>query len=272
MAGLIESIFQISFKVLGFKVDISDFVGTIRNLCNWNSITKTSIWSLASDIHSIIVPIGLSLLTLFFLLDVTKKVMDFERFSWERMVFTFIRFLIFKMLIENSFELLSSIMSISNNILTQVTGSLASTSSVPDLAVQMGDLVRNAGNVIKQGFMGIIILILYIPFMGTLIGVLVQVFMRIGKLILSFAFSPIPIAIGTWEDGQNVCKRFIMSTIALGIEASMIVVATAIYSLALSTLTDAGSISSMVAIMFLNGFLMAMISMTSTMAERWVGA
>ena len=63
-----------------------------------------------------------------------------------------------------------------------------------------------------------------------------------------------------------------MSIIALGFEASMIVVATAIYSLALSTLTDAGSISSMVAIMFLNGFLMAMISMTSTMAERWVGA
>ncbi|MBQ4571354.1 MAG: hypothetical protein IJB21_06645 [Bacilli bacterium] len=176
------------------------------------------------------------------------------------------------MLIENSFELLSSIMSISNNILTQVTSSLASSSSIPDLAVQMGDLVRNAGNIVERGFMGIIILILYIPFMGTLIGVLVQVFLRIGKLILSFAFSPIPIAIGTWEDGQSVCKRFIMSTIALGIEASMIVVATAIYSLALSTLTDAGSISSMVAIMFLNGFLMAMISMTSTMAERWVGA
>ena len=96
-------------------------------------------------------------------------------------------------------------------------------------------------------------------------------FLRIGKLILSFAFSPIPIAIGTWEDGQNVCKRFIMSTIALGIEASMIVVATAIYSLSLSTLSDASSISSMIAIMFLNGFLMAMISMTSNMAEKWTG-
>ena len=163
-------------------------------------------------------------------------------------------------------------MNISNDLLTKVTASLGAAASIPKLATQMGDLVRNAGNFIERGFMGIIILILYIPFMGTLIGVLVQVFLRIGKLILSFAFSPIPIAIGTWEDGQNVCKRFIMSIIALGFEASMIVVATAIYSLALSTLTDAGSISSMVAIMFLNGFLMAMISMTSTMAERWVGA
>lgn len=272
MAGFIEMLFKISFKVLGFKIDISDFVGTIRNLCNWNSITKTTIWSLASSIHTVIVPIGLSLLTLFFLLDVTKKVMDYDRFSWERMVFTFIRFLIFKMLIENSFELLSSIMNIANDILTKVTGSLTAVSSLPDLSTQMGDLVRNAGGFFDKGFMGVIILILYIPFMGTLIGILVQVFLRIGKLILSFAFSPIPIAIGTWEDGQNVCKRFIMSTIALGIEASMIVVATAIYSLALSTLTDAGSISSMVAIMFLNGFLMAMISMTGQMAERWVGA
>ena len=106
MAGLIENLFKISFKILGFKIDISDFVGTIRRLCNWNTITGTSIWSIASGIHSVIVPIGLSLLTLFFLIDLTKKVMEFERLSWERVVFTCIRFLIFKMLIENSFELL----------------------------------------------------------------------------------------------------------------------------------------------------------------------
>lgn len=271
MAGFIETLFKISFKVLGFKIDISDFVGTIRRLCNWNTITSTTVWTLASSIHSIIVPVGLSLLTLFFLIDLTKKVMDYERMSWERIVFTCIRFLIFKMLIENSFELLSSIMSITNDILTKVLASISATTSLPDLATQMGDLVRNAGGLIDRGFMGVIILILYIPFMGTIVGVLVQVFLRIGKLILSFAFSPIPVAIGTWEDGQNVCKRFIMSTIALGIEASMVVVATAIYSLALSTLTDAGSISSMIAIMFLNGFLMAMISMTSSMAEKWTG-
>lgn len=272
MAGLIENLFKISFKVLGFKIDISDFVGTIRSLCNWSTITKTTVWTIASSIHSIIVPIGLSLLTLFFMIDITKKVMDYERMSWERIVFACIRFFIFKMLIENSFELMSSIMSITNDVLTKVTGSLTTVSSIPNLATQMGDLVRNAGGFFDRGFMGVIILILYIPFMGTMIGVLVQVFLRIGKLILNFAFSPIPIAIGTWEDGQNVCKRFIMSTIAIGIEASMIVVATAIYSLALSTLTDANSISSMIAIMFLNGFLMAMISMTSQMAERWTGA
>ena len=271
MAKLIENLFKISFKILGFKIDISDFVGTVRSLCNWNTISKTTIWTLATKIHTIIVPIGLSLLTLFFLIDITKKVMDYERMSWERIVFTCIRFLIFKMLIENSFELLSSIMTITNDILTKVTATISSTGTLPNLSTQMGDLVRNAGGIIDRSFMGIIILILYIPFMGTMIGVLVQVFLRIGKLILSFAFSPIPIAIGTWEDGQNVCKRFIMSTIALGIEASMIVVASGIYSLALSTLTDAGSISTMIAIMFLNGFLMALISLTSNMAEKWTG-
>lgn len=271
MAGLIENLFKISFKILGFKIDISDFVGTIRRLCNWNTITGTSIWSIASGIHSVIVPIGLSLLTLFFLIDLTKKVMEFERLSWERVVFTCIRFLIFKMLIENSFELLTSIMTITNDILTKVTATISSSASVPDLAKQMGDLVRNAGGFIDRGFMGVIILILYIPFMGTLIGVLVQVFLRIDKLILCFSFSPIPIAIGTWEDGQNVAKRFIMSAISLGIEASMIVVATAIYSLALSSLTDASSISTMIAIMFLNGFLMAMISITGNLSDKWTG-
>ena len=175
------------------------------------------------------------------------------------------------MLIENSFQLMTSIMGIANDLLTNVTNTITSSASIPDLAKQMGDLVRDAGGILDRGFMGVIILLLYIPFLGTLVGVLVQVFLRIGKLILSFSFAPIPIAIGTWEDGQGVAKRFIMSVIALGIEASMIVVATAIYSMALSTLTNANSISSLIGIMFLNGFLMAMISVTSTIAEKWTG-
>lgn len=271
MAKMIENIFKIAFSVLGFNIDFGNFVGTVRNLCNWNTITGTTIWSLASSLHNIVVPIGLSLLTLFFLMDFLKKVMDFERLTWERVVFICIRFFIFKMLLENSFQLLSAIMSISNEILTKVTSTIGATSSIPNLAQQMGDLVANAGGLIDRGLMAIIILILYIPFMGTLVGILVQVFLRIGKLILSFAFSPIPIALGAWEDGTSVCKRFFMSTIALGIEASMIVVATAIYSLALSSLTNAGSISTLIAIMFLNGFLMALISMTSNLAEKWTG-
>ena len=271
MDKLIENIFKITFSVLGFNIDFGNFVETIRSLCNWNIITGTSIWGLASSLHNVVVPIGLSLLTLFFLMDFLKKVMDFERLTWERVVFMCIRFFIFKMLLENSFHLLSSIMSISNDLLTKVTSSLGSVTSIPDLAEQMGDLVSNAGGMIDRGLMAIIILILYIPFMGTLVGILVQVFVRIGKLILSFAFSPIPIALGAWEDGTSVCKRFFMSTIALGIEASMIVVATAIYSMALGSLTNAGSISTLIAIMFLNGFLMALISITSNLAEKWTG-
>lgn len=271
MADLIENIFRIVFTVLGFKIDFGNFVGTIRNLCNWNTITGTSIWKLASTLHNVVVPIGLSLLTLFFLMDLLKKVMDFERLTWERIVFICIRFFIFKMLLENSFELLSAIMNISNNLLTSVTSSISSATSIPDLATQMGNLVRDAGGIFDRALMAVIILILYIPFMGTLVGILVQVFLRIGKLILNFSFSPIPIALGAWEDGTSVCKRFFMSTIALGIEASMIVVCTAIYSLSLSSLSDAGSISTMVAIMFLNGFLMSMISMTSNLAEKWTG-
>lgn len=271
MAKLIESIFDITFKVLGFKIDFGNFVNTIRNLCNWNVITETNIWKLASSLHDIVVPVGLSLLTLFFMIDLLKKVMDFERLTWERVVFICIRFFIFKMLLENSFELMSAIMNISNDILLKVTNVIGNSASIPDLAKQMGELVSDSGNMLERGFMGIIILVLYIPFMGTLVGILVQVFLRIGKLILNFSFSPIPIAIGAWEDGNAVCKRFFMNTIALGIEASMIVVATAIYSLAISSLTDAGSISTLIAIMFLNGFLMAMISMTSNIAEKWTG-
>ena len=70
MDKLIENIFKITFSVLGFNIDFGNFVGTIRSLCNWNIITGTSIWGLASNLHNVVVPIGLSLLTLFFLMDI----------------------------------------------------------------------------------------------------------------------------------------------------------------------------------------------------------
>lgn len=272
LANKIADLFKIVFEVLGIRIDFQNFVGTIKNLCSWNVIQNTDIWKLASQLHQVIIPIGLSLLTLFFLIDLTKKVMEFDRLSWERIVFTCIRFFLFKMLIENSFELLSAIMGITNDVLSKVTVAISSNSSLPDLATLMRDLVAEAGGIVDRTIMAVIVLILYIPFIGTLVGILVQVFLRVGKLILAFAFAPIPIAIGTWEDGQNVAKRFIMSTASLGFEASMIVVATTIYASALSSLAGSGgAISTMIGVMFLNGFLMALISMIGGLAEKWTG-
>ncbi len=270
MQWLTDFLFGISFNIFGITFDLNNLAATVTNLCNWNTISSTTLWSLAQSLHSVIVPFGLSLLTLFAMLDLLKKAMEVERLTWERVAMAIVRFLIFKMLIENSFRLLTAIMAISNDILTRALSALGSLGSSPSLSEMVAGLFDGLG-IIDTVIMVALLLLLYLPLIGTVVGVIVQVFVRIAKLILHFAYAPIPLAVGTWEDGVGVGKRFIMSTAALGVEALLIVACVQIYSMGMSQISNANAVSTMVAIMLLNGFLMFMISLTNQLAEKWTG-
>ena len=270
MGDLIANLFDISFKLFGMSFDLGNLAQTVINLCTWSKITSTSIWSMAQTLNSAIVPLGLSLLTLFAMIDLIKKTMEVDRVSWERVAMSLIRFLIFKMFITNSYAFLSSIMTIGSEWIGTVVSSLGGAGSVISLADQIKELI-NQGNIIDQLVMACAVLLLYLPMMGTLVGVVVQILIRVGKIILHFAFAPVPLAIGTWEDGAGTGKKFIMSSVALALEGLLIVVCAYIYSKGLSSLADANAISKMIAIMVMNGFFMAIVAMLSNLAEKWTG-
>lgn len=268
MDGIIRLLFDISFDILGFHISISDFVTTIYDLCDWTKIQTTDIWAIGRLVHVLIVPIGLSMLTLFMMMEFIKKAMDVERLSWEQVVMLAIKFFIIKYLLQNSFTLMLTIMNICQNSFSAILPVVTSTTSI-DVVESLVELID--GGLVEEILMSIFIVILYIPFLGTMVGILVQVFLRIGKLILCFCFAPIPIALGVSDEGQNACKSFFLYVVGLGIEAIIIIICAKIYAVSLGSIADANSLSKMIAIMFANGLFMALVSFGSQLAEKLTG-
>ena len=73
--NFIIEIFNLSFTILGQTISCSNLTKTVVHLLSLNNIQNelSSLWSLGSMVHSVILPFGYSLLTLFCMLDLLHR-------------------------------------------------------------------------------------------------------------------------------------------------------------------------------------------------------
>ena len=111
--------------------------------------------------------------------------------------------------------------------------------------------------------------------MTTIVQILTQIFLRVIKLILCFAFSPIPIALAADDEGRGKAIQYFLFSASVGLEAVIIYLATNIYSIGLaglnSTVDSTNAISTIVAMLFLNGMYLAVIQYASQFSEKLTG-
>ena len=111
--------------------------------------------------------------------------------------------------------------------------------------------------------------------MTTIVQILTQIFLRVVKLIVCFAFAPIPLALSVDDEGRGKAIQYFLFAASVGIEAIIIYLATNIYALGLaglsSTVGSTNAISTIVAMLFLNGMYLAIIQYASQFAERLTG-
>lgn len=273
MNEIIRFLYSFKFNVFGIELNSEDLVGTINSLTDFNKIQTMSIWKLGELISECIIPIALSILVLFFMINMIKKAMETERISWERIAMSFVLFFIIKFLIENGYTFLTSIMNVTNEIFLSISNAITNGNTTINIA----DTLINA---VPTGFIDSIMtyalyLILFIPFVTTLIQIFTQVFLRVIKLILAFAFAPIPLALSVDDENRSKTMQYLMFIISIGLEAVVIYVATNIYCVGLSgmstTVSDTNAISTVISILFLNGMYLAILQYASQFTERLTG-
>lgn len=273
MDDLIRILYNFKFTVFGVTLDSGNLVGSVQQLTNFSNVQNINIWSIGMTVNNVIIPIALSLLILFFMINLIKKSMEVERISWERVVMAFVSFLLLKYFIQNGYSFLSSIMNIVNDIFVSVTNVLSNGNSNIDIAETLIKAVPS-GFVDKIMTYGLY-LILFIPFMTTIVQILTQIFLRIVKLILCFAFAPIPIALAADDEGRGKAIQFFLFAASVGLEAVIIYIATNVYAIGLaglsSTVSSTNAISTIVAMLFLNGMYLAIIQYGSQFAEKLTG-
>lgn len=273
MDALIRLLYSFKFSVFGIELDSGNLIGSVQKLTNFSSVQSINIWSIGKTVNDCIVPIALSLLILFFMINLIKKAMEVERISWERIAMSFVSFFLLKYFIQNGYTFLSTIMNIVNDIFVAVTNSISNGNS----GINIADTLINA---VPDGFIDSIMtyglyLILFIPFMTTIVQILTQIFLRVVKLILCFAFSPIPIALAADDEGRGKAIQYFLFATSVGLEAVVIYIATQVYAIGLSglssTVGSTNSISTIVAMLFLNGMYLAVIQYGSQFAEKLTG-
>lgn len=273
MDGIIRTLYNFKFTVFGIDIDSGNLIGTVEKLTNFSSVQGISIWSIGKTVNNIIIPIALSLLILFFIINLIKKSMEVEKISWERVVMSFVSFLLLKYFIQHGYDFLSSIMNITNDIFVSITSVLGNSNSSINIA-------DNLINAVPDGFVDKIMtyglyLILFIPFMTTIVQILTQIFLRVVKLIFCFAFAPIPIALAADDEGRSKAIQYFLFSASVGLEAVIIYIATNIYSIGLAGLSSSvgstNAISTIVAMLFLNGMYLAVIQYASQFAEKLTG-
>ena len=128
----------------GFDIDIGNLGLTAKGLCDWTKISSSEFGTIAETLNGAFVSVGLQLLTVFVMIDLIKKAMEIDRISWERIVMSVARFLIFKMLITYSYEFLNMIMKIGQqfmNILLRTVN--YQTSAGTSIGATIGDMINN---------------------------------------------------------------------------------------------------------------------------------
>ena len=273
MDGIIRILYSFKFSVFGITLDSGNLINSVNSLTNFSNVQNINIWSIGKTVNNVIVPIALSLLILFFMINLIRKSMEVERISWERVVMSFVSFLLLKYFIQHGYDFLTAIMNITNDIFVSITNAISNSNS----SINLADTLINA---VPDGFIDSIMtyglyLILFIPFMTTIVQILTQIFLRVIKLIFCFAFSPIPIALAADDEGRGKAIQYFLFSASVGLEAVIIYLATNIYAIGLaglsSTVGSTNAISTIVAMLFLNGMYLAVIQYASQFAEKLTG-
>ena len=129
MDAIIRILYSFKFNVFGIELDSGNLIGTVHSLTNFTSVQNINIWSIGRTVNDCIVPVALSILILFFIINLIRKSMEVDRITWERIAMSFVVFFILKYFIQNGYTFLSSIMNIVNDIFITISNAISNSNT-----------------------------------------------------------------------------------------------------------------------------------------------
>lgn len=124
MDSIIRLLYNFKFTVFGITLDSGNLIGSVQQLTNFSNVQNINIWSIGKTVNDCIVPVALSVLILFFMINLIKKAMEVERISWERIVMAVVSFFLLKYFIQHGYNFLSTIMNVVNDVLNSITSAI----------------------------------------------------------------------------------------------------------------------------------------------------
>ena len=204
----------------------------------WRLITQSpetfkngSIWEVIVNIHGALQAIGYALLVLFFAVGVIKTCGSFAEVKKpEHAVKLFVRFAIAKAVVTHGMELMLTVMSIVQGIVSEIMNSAGFGS--PSATVLPQEIVTavEACSFLESIPIWAITLIggLFVWVLSFVM--ILSVYGRFFKLYIYTAIAPIPLSAFAGEPTQNITRSFLKGYAAVCLEGAVIVIACIIFS------------------------------------------
>lgn len=269
----ISSIYKIDVKLFGINFSTDDMYGTIASLTNFDKTKTLSIYTIGKTINELVVPVALSLLTLFFMISLIKRFAEIEKVGWERVLLWGCYFFLIKVFVQRSYSLLTTIMGIVNNIYVDVSNALSAGSGVSSISQNVANAFKNYTSLGNILFGILLYVILAIPFIGSIIQIWAQVLLRVVKLMLCMAFSPIPLAMAVeGETYRGKAISYFMYAAGVGFESIVILLGSWIYTQGLSSVSKmTNAFPQIIGVLVMNALFVAIIQLSHEFSERIFG-
>lgn len=279
MGELIGSFYNINFKIFGFDIYLGN-IGRTFNIITGENMTSV-LQTYLQGFEDAFVSIALSILVLMVMLDFIKKSLKFDKnLSWEIILMSMVKFCVFMALINNCQYFFKQCLQIPLEFLTQnsinsnarldVSQKIATAineSKVLDFEI----LSINVGEMLSPIVMGIVFGVIAIPIIGTQMGIISALFMKVIKFIVICCVSPIPVALSYTSEGPGV-RGFIMHAIAICLDLFLSYLLVVLYNRGFVKLLDfistESAISGALAILFFNGLFQALLSNSERVADE----
>ena len=199
----------------------------------WSLVSQTpesfrggEIWTVIVSIHNALVGLGYGLLVLFFAMGVFRSAASFRELQRPEFALRhFIRFLLAKVAVGSSLELITAIYKICGGVVSTVMGGIGSaistTATLPDKIVESIPLwlVSLLGSLL-------ITILSYV--------LILTVYGRFFKIFIYTAIAPLPLASFAGEATSRTGQTFLKSYVGVCMEGAVIVLSCVIYSAFLS--------------------------------------
>ncbi|MEK4120597.1 hypothetical protein NST44_30920 [Paenibacillus sp. FSL W8-0919] len=204
-----------------------EVVNDVAILVNEGPASYPGLYATIKDIHSAILPVGYSLLTLYFLLDFFSKTVNFQFFKWETVVSCCVKLIFAKFIMEHAFDLLDAIFAISAHI-TNMVGLQGSNANIYVDYDAIEEEYNSLGWFDKK-FFAIKLLPFEICIWVIKVVIILVVFGRLFELMIYTAVSPIPISTAINDNLNGTAKRFILDYAAVCLQGIIIIIGCIVY-------------------------------------------
>jgi hypothetical protein len=186
------------------------------------------MWSMAETMFEAMLPIGLSLAAMFFIIELLTKSYNFEHFRLETILKAFVKLYVVKAVIENSFMLLQKIFTITSSMIVAANqlGDIKDPAASLDVAII--DKIQDYSAFDKAVFLATL---QPWTFILKLVQIIVMVILwgRFFEIYVYTAIAPIPLSTLMNEELRGTGKRFLQSYVGVCFQGVIIIIACTLY-------------------------------------------